>query len=228
MNANQATTPDIASAPESRSGQILLLAAFMFGFIYLLDDFGLSAPYPINVVIKASGIVLLGLYALHRSYIILAIGLLAGSAGDVFLALEPARLDLGIAAFGLGHLIYIVLFGQQLLKQGLRGTTGFAAAGGIALFGTVMLLWLQPYFGDLRIAASIYNGLILTMAILAVLGKAPKMAIIGALLFVVSDSVLALRLFADMLDWAGPVVWVTYFLGQAGIAYGLSRTKTNI
>jgi len=219
MNDQRTTRTD------EKSGHILFLAACLFGFIYLFDDFGLSSPYPINVVIKASGIILLGLYALHRSYIVLALGLLAGSAGDIFLALEPVRLDLGIAAFGLGHTIYIVLFGHQLFKHGFRGISGYAGAAGIIVFGAVMLIWLQPYFGDLRIAASIYNGLILTMAVLAVLGRAPKPAIIGALLFVISDSVLALRLFADMLDWAGPVVWVTYFLGQAGIAYGLSRTK---
>ena len=60
------------------------------------------------------------------------------------------------------------------------------------------------------------------MAILAILGRAPALAAIGALFFVLSDSVLAIRLFAGQLDWAGWVVWVTYVLGQAGICLGLA------
>ena len=62
---------------------------------------------------------------------------------------------------------------------------------------------------------------ILVMAVLAILGRSPLLAMIGALLFVVSDSVLAVRLFAGELDWAGPVVWVCYYLGQAAITLGL-------
>ena len=63
------------------------------------------------------------------------------------------------------------------------------------------------------------------MAILAVIGRAHPLAIAGALLFVVSDSVLAWRMFADALSWGGPVVWVTYYLGQAGICLGLARER---
>ena len=45
----------------------------------------------------------------------------------------------------------------------------------------------------------------------------------GALLFVLSDSVLAVRLFAEQWPWAGWVVWISYYLGQAGIAIGLTE-----
>jgi uncharacterized membrane protein YhhN len=208
-----------------RLGPIIIAISAIFGAAYLFDDFGLSAPYPGNVAIKAAGIILLGGLALHRGHPLLAAGLLAGAAGDVFLALEPTQLSYGIAAFGIGHLIYIALFVKQLGRHGFRGPLGYVAAVALAGFGAAMLVWLQPYFGELQVAASVYNAIILIMAIVAVLGRAPNLAVIGALLFVVSDSVLALRLFADMLPWAGPVVWVTYYLGQAGIALGLSQRK---
>ena len=208
-----------------RPSQLILAASALFALIYLFDDFGISAPFPVNVVIKAAGIVLLAIYALRQDHLVLAAGLALGAVGDVFLALDESVLPLGLAAFGLGHLVYIWLFARWRMQAGPRGGMSRIAALAIAAFGLVMLGWLQPYFGELRVAASVYNAIILVMAILAVLGRSPTLALIGALLFVVSDSVLAVRLFADQLEWAGPVVWVTYYLGQAGIALGLARAR---
>jgi len=211
--------------PQDQASRIILMASAFFGLAYLFDGFGLSAPFPANVVIKAAGIVLLALYALQQKHLVLAVGLALGAAGDVFLALDESVLPLGIAAFGLGHLVYIWLFAQWRFKAGPRGGMSRIIALVIAVLGLAMLNWLQPHFGELRVAASVYNAIILVMAILALLGRAPTLAMIGALLFVVSDSVLAVRLFAGELGWAGPVVWVTYYLGQAGIALGLARAK---
>ena len=208
--------------PEDRTSRIILIASAVFGLAYLFNDFGLAAPYPVNVVIKAAGIVLLAVYALRRQHLVLAVGLALGATGDVFLALDESVLPLGIAAFGLGHLVYIWLFARWRMTAGARGGMSRIIALAIAAFGLVMLNWLQPHFGDLRVAASVYNGIILVMAVLAVLGRSPTLAMLGALLFVISDSVLAVRLFAGELDWAGPVVWVCYYLGQAGIALGLA------
>ena len=214
--------------PDERISRLILIASAIFGLAYLLDGFGLAAPFPVNVVIKAAGIVLLAVYALRQRHLVLAVGLALGAAGDVFLALDESVLPLGIAAFGLGHLVYIWLFAQWRIKAGPRGGMSRIAALVIAVFGLVMLNWLQPHFGEMRVFASVYNGIILVMAVLAVLGRSPMLAMIGALLFVVSDSVLAVRLFAGELDWAGPVVWITYYLGQAGIALGLARKHPGV
>ena len=203
----------------------VLIASAVLGFLYLFDGFGLALPYPADVVLKASGIILLGVLALMRGYRWLAAGLFLGSAGDAFLALQPTQTALGIASFGLGHLVYIGLFAAIIRQRSITGGYGFLAAAGLAVFGAIMLIALQPHFGELRIAASIYNGIIMLMAILAVMSRAHPLAIAGALLFVVSDSVLAWRMFADALPWGGPVVWVTYYLGQAGIGLGLARGR---
>ena len=39
------------------------------------------------------------------------------------------------------------------------------AAGALALIGILLLVWLQPGMGDLRIPATIYNGVIVVMAV---------------------------------------------------------------
>ena len=40
-----------------RTAQIILGLSALFGLAYLFHDFGLAAPYPVNVVIKAAGII---------------------------------------------------------------------------------------------------------------------------------------------------------------------------
>ena len=209
-----------------RRAQLILALSALFGTLYLFHDFGLQFPYPFSVVVKTAGIALLGVYALYRKNVVLAAGLFAGSAGDAFLALEPSQIAAGIGAFGIGHLIYVAIFGGILSRNGLRGLPGYAGAAMLIAVGVVLLIFLQPHFGDLRLPASLYNGIIILMAVLALLGRSPGLALAGALLFVVSDTVLALRMFADMLPWGGPVVWVTYYLGQAGIALGLADVKS--
>lgn len=219
-------TGQLQALKGDRIGLALLGLAGLFAVIYLFDDFGLAAPFPLNVIIKAAGIVLLGVFAAYKGKPVLALGLLLGSLGDVFLALGPEVLPYGIAAFGLGHLVYIYLFARIRIEKGSRGLWSRTAALAVAAYGIVMLSWLQPYFGEMQVAASIYNGIILVMAILAILGRAPALAAVGALFFVLSDSVLAIRLFAGQLDWAGWVVWVTYVLGQAGICLGLALPES--
>ena len=204
--------------------KIILAVSLAFSACYLL--LGEYIPYPATVVVKAMGIVLLGLYALLQGKPVLAVGLFLGSAGDAFLAMEPQETALGIASFGLGHIVYIALFAVVLRQTGSRGLPGYIGAAVLAVFGAIMLIALQPHFGELRIPASIYHAIIMIMAILAVMGRGPGLAIIGALLFVVSDTVLAWRMFAGELAWAGWVVWVTYYLGQAGIALGLVQHKS--
>ena len=210
------------SLPTDPRARTLLASSAVFGLAYLGHGLGLAAPYPLSVLIKAAGIVLLGLLALHRRAPLLGVGLLLGALGDIFLALQPTQVGPGIGAFGLGHLIYVVLFLGQWRREGARGPLGWVAAAALAAFGLAMLIYLQPHFGPLRVPASIYNGIIIIMVCLALAGRSPTFAWAGALLFVASDSLLAMRMFAGQLDWAGPLVWLTYYLGQAGLALGLS------
>jgi len=78
--------------------------------------------------------------------------------------------------------------------------------------------------GDLRIPASLYNGIILVMAALAILSKVRWIAVIGALLFVGSDTLIALDLFKGFDPaWRGPAVWISYIAAQFCLTLGLVR-----
>jgi uncharacterized membrane protein YhhN len=219
------------------AAQILLALSAMLAFAYGLQVAGLEAPYPFSVALKSAGIILLGLLALQRKQIFLAAGIFAGSAGDAFLALQPSQasnLFFGMAAFAIGHLIYVVIFSRRLAANGFRkGRIGVFTAIAAALIGGVLLILLLPGMGELAPAGIVYTLVIILMTAMAGLAGTPKLALFGAISFLISDSILAYLLFGDALTrlsddqllWAGAAVWLSYYLGQAGIALGLSKAS---
>lgn len=202
-------------------GLAVILGLAHWGWTFSPADWGVPAP-----VHKASGVVLLAVWAgLHASTParLTAIALLFSAAGDVFLALEPQQLIAGMGAFAVGHVLYAALFGLYLRRNGLR-KAGVPLAVLAVIYGAVMLVWLGPRMGELRIPASAYTLIIMTMAILAALARANPLALAGGLLYVVSDSLIAYGLFVEVLAWTAPVIWILYFTGQVCLTVGLVRS----
>ena len=209
-----------------RSGVILLSLSAVLAFAYLMVGNGLPIEYPGTVALKASGILLLAVYAARKNAYLLALALAVSAIGDAMLALEPARMTLGIISFGLAHILYGWIFLRVLRARGMRGPVGYVLAALLAVLGTIMLLWLQPSMGELRVPATIYNGVILVMAIIACLSQARWLAVIGALLFVASDSLIALGLFQNYDPaWRGPTVWISYVAAQFCLTLGLLEER---
>ncbi len=205
----------------STPSRLMLGASVIFGFVYLLTDFGLTFDFPLSAAVKAMGIILLAGIALREKAPILAMALLASAVGDIMLAWQPRQMVFGIAAFGVVHLVYIGIFAGRVKSAGLRGLPGWIGAGLIAIFGAAMLTWLYPGMGELTVPATIYNGIILVMAVLAAISRAPFLALAGALLFVLSDSFIGAREFQNAFMWSGPVIWATYYIGQLFLTLGL-------
>lgn len=210
----------------NRSGIILLGISALLAFSYLMVGYGLPVEYPGTVALKASGILLLAVYAARKNAYLLAMALALSAIGDAMLALEPSRMTLGIASFGLAHILYAWIFLRILRSIGVRSPWGVPLAFVILVYGVLVLYWFQPGMGDLRVPATIYNGIILVMAALAVLSRARWLAVIGALLFVASDSLIALDLFKDYDPaWRGPAVWISYVAAQFCLTLGLLRER---
>mgnify|MGYP003138206045 CR=1 FL=1 len=211
---------------QGRSGLLLLSVSALLALAYLFAGW-LPVAYPATVALKASGILLLAVYAARQNAYLLAMALAFSAIGDAMLALEPLRMTLGIAAFGLAHLLYGTLFLRKLRGAGVRSPWGVPLAFIILVYGAFILYWFQPGMGDLRIPATLYNGIILVMAVLAVLSKARWLAVTGALLFVGSDTLIALDLFRDYDPaWRGPAVWISYVAAQFCLTLGLVRERT--
>jgi uncharacterized membrane protein YhhN len=79
-------------------------------------------------------------------------------------------------------------------------------------------------------ALMLYSVLLCGMAAALLLSRFPRLAVVGALLFVVSDTLLIMRLGGRLVGGEsvhGMLVWLTYYLGQllifVGVANGLLR-----
>jgi len=179
---------------------------------------------------KALGIILLGVYALLQRAPVLAVALFLSAGGDYALAMRPVQQEAGIVFFALAHLTYIGIF-AVMLKRGGVNKGGLILSGALFAYGAMMWVWLSPGMGELVLPASTYLGIIVLMAIVAGLAQAPRLVLIGALLFVASDSVLAARWFQDVLvfergwDWGGVIVWTTYYGAQLCLALGVVKAN---
>lgn len=193
---------------------------------YLVLD-ATTAAMPGLAILKAAGVAMLALYALLRKAPVLALALLASACGDFLLEQGRDALTAGIAAFAIAHLVYIALFARRIAADGWR-RDGLVLSGALALYGIAAGLWLAPDMGGLRGPALGYLAVILVMAMIAAVVRGPRLITAGALLFVVSDSILAARWFKEAMVVAGPVdlggalVWITYWGAQAALAKGLA------
>lgn len=149
-------------------------------------------------------------------------GLVCSLAGDIFMMLRPKRFREGLASFLVAQLIYIAAF-----LSGLRLQFALWPLFPLILYAFIMLRILYPRLGKMKIPVIIYVLVIMTMARLALeryiqAGDAKSLLVlIGALLFVISDSLLAYNRFARPIRHAQFFILSTYFAAQWLIAMSI-------
>jgi magnesium-transporting ATPase (P-type) len=155
------------------------------------------------------------------------LGVIGGFMGDLLMAdvfHQENHVLYGMGAFALGHVAYMFGFREIALAFGLHNLGSYALAlviMWIAAFGIWYVLVRDPA-GDptLQRAALIYALFLASMAAYA-LGLAFQQAAfwplaLGALSFLISDSVLAAQLFTSRrFRHMGDLVWTTYIVAQA-------------
>jgi uncharacterized membrane protein YhhN len=154
----------------------------------------------------------------------LAAGLVACALGDVLLISKsaPRAMHAGMLAFGIGHILFTAAFvGSGLVPA----ATLVAGAASLAL-GCWVWRWLRPHLGlEDRRAVLPYLVVIAAMlscALGAAAGGAPRAAAAGAVLFALSDLAVArdrfvARSFASTL-WGLPAYYAAQLLLAAGAA----------
>lgn len=159
---------------------------------------------------------------------LLVAALALSAAGDFFLSRDGETPFLaGLASFLAAHIAYVALFlsagGGMDVLTGQPWRLGLAA---LAAIGAVLLLRrLLPAAGpQMRVPVAFYTAAILAMLLAAAAVPAP-IILIGAILFVASDSLLAIGRFllpanAPGQRPTGAAVWVLYYLAQAAITLG--------
>lgn len=161
----------------------------------------------------------------------LAIGMSFGFLGDLFMAgaLPGGRNVLGgMAAFGLGHVAYIIGIWRYANQMGLNA--------GATRWGSLIVWWI---IGALAWYFVVYRGqqpttlhqaaLPYALLLASTAGMATGLALqqsqfiwltIGAALFLTSDLILAAQLFNGTTFFLiGDVIWLTYGPGQMMIVY---------
>jgi uncharacterized membrane protein YhhN len=154
------------------------------------------------------------------SYFIFA-GLCVSLFGDVFLMLQPKYFRPGLLAFLAAQVLYCVAFGWSL------GAVSFSPLLIILAYAGLVFLFLYKSLGKYRWPVLLYILAISVMAWLAVsrhlglLETRSLLAMIGALLFLFSDSINAVNRFKKSFDAAQVLILGTYFAAQALFALSI-------
>jgi Predicted membrane protein len=206
--------------------RLLLSLSIACGTAYLITR-GLP-EFAGSVVIKVLSIAPLALIAFrmlrNRDGLMLGNSLSFSTLGDMFLGIDGEKLFVfGLASFLIAHLLYIVLF-MRNSKHARAGQKAFAAL--LMIFTAAMFAWLWPNLGDLKLPVAAYLCAITGMGVTALLAgfRAPWI-IIGAMLFIVSDSMIAVSKFKSPIAYGDYLIWATYYIGQLFIAFGFIREK---
>lgn len=140
-------------------------------------------------------------------------GLVMSFFGDLFLMYSWGFIA-GLSSFLIAHILYILTFKPYFQNKNL------AAIPFITLFVSTLYGFLYPHLGVIKIPVLLYAVTIVSMLYVA-LGTQSKWIIIGALLFVISDSILALHIFYKNSIIGGMSVMTTYVLAQYCLVQGM-------
>ena len=131
---------------------------------------------------------------------------------------------IGLVSFLIAHLFYIVLF-SKLQKVTTIKYKRFIPLVLLYLFGLLSFLWEK--LGGMKIPVIIYALVISTMLLVAIKGyftwnsKSGKLLLIGAVFFVLSDSILAINKFYVPIYLSSFWIMSTYITAQFLIVNGV-------
>ena len=153
--------------------------------------------------------------------ILAVIGLVCCLAGDIALLDVVDRFVVGLAAFLVGHVVFIAMFATLHLD---RPSWGIVAAVVLAVhagvIGRRIVAGATGQDRALRIPVTTYLVVISAMTVVGVM-TGRWWAIAGAVAFVASDTVLGWRAFVREHAWMALAVMVTYHAALVGLALSL-------
>lgn len=155
--------------------------------------------------------------ALYKQAIIA--GLLFSLLGDIFLMLPQDRFIPGLVSFLAAHIFYIAAFTYES-RRALSALDLIP----FVIYGVLMLRVLWSHLGKLRAPVLVYMVAILAMGWVAssrwiLTGQEGSLlAFVGAILFIASDSLLAVERFRGRFRSAQLLILTTYFAAQWLIA----------
>ena len=157
-------------------------------------------------------------------------GLVFSLTGDIALIFADKRETfflIGLGAFLLAHVFYSLGFFRDYkydpLASGKYGRIMFFIVG---MFAFSFFIWIIPHIADIKIPVLVYTLAISIMAILAgyryqrVSLPSFQFILIGAILFLISDTLLAINKFVLPFSYSGVFIMATYISAQYLITIG--------
>ncbi len=178
----------------------------------------------INGFISATG----GISSTHKKWVIFA--LCFSWLGDVLLMFQGKDslfFLLGLSAFLLAHIFYILFF--HGVKQNEKIDSRWWLLLPVVVYYAALTGLLYPHLADMKIPVPVYGLVISFMLLLALHSlfiknkKAGQWMAAGAVLFIISDSVLAINKFYQSFEPAGSIIMLTYGLAQLFIVKGAAH-----
>jgi uncharacterized membrane protein YhhN len=167
-------------------------------------------------------------------------GLFFSTLGDVLLMLVPQNSKIPFFILGLGAFLLAQLFYSSGFLSKASLSRGFLVKNKffvlpflIYLVGLLSILW-KDLPSELCFPVSIYGMAITFMALTAfnwkgILHKeAFQWTFLGAILFVLSDSLIAINKFVISFQGAHFVIMLTYIIGQFLIVYGTQKAMISL
>ncbi len=133
---------------------------------------------------------------------------------------------LGIGLFLVAQVLYIVLFKRAALSV---MHFSFTRTIPVLIYGGVFLFLVVPVAGELAIPVVVYGLILMTMVALSLHRKdlttddSYKLVVLGASLFIISDSLLAYSKFVDAFVGHRFFVMLTYIAAQYFISAGIMK-----
>lgn len=146
--------------------------------------------------------------------------------GDLLLmnTVTPVFFLYGLGAFLLAQLLYSFFFFRVMQKEKIKFS--WLLFFPVLIYYSVLISWLAPQLGALKTPVVIYGAIISTMLLLALhmlympAIRSGRLFMLGALLFVASDSALAINKFSNPFPSAGLIIMITYGLAQFFLTTG--------
>jgi uncharacterized membrane protein YhhN len=174
---------------------------------------------PLVMFLIISLVVEAGKSALPAYRIAVGAGLVASFIGDLFMMPRRKRFTAGLAAFLVAQVFYALAF-----LSGIQARFAPVPALALLVYGAALFAILYPGLKRMRAPVIVYilaiSAMVLTAVerYLSVGSPAALAACAGAVLFLISDSVLAVDRFVKPFGAAQGVILSTYFAAQALIA----------
>ncbi len=207
-----------------KSDLIILRAGQLSALLFLILLIPLH-PYPGSFVIKAVPAIALAIVVFRniktRTGYLLFAGLLISSVGDVILDLDRSRFFVGgLGAFLLAHCLFTASFLQHFRFSTAR--LPFALI--VVIYSLALGSLLQDIPGDKYLPVMIYLAAISVMVISSVfVTPFSKWLVLGTILFLGSDTIIAVNKFMNPIPYSTVYNIGMYFLALFVIVHGVLR-----